>query len=120
MIVGLNDYLAPATDGVHPMEHYRQCGYALPAVEASATFHAPLRAGDRIAIETTVTECGDASLVVSFSVSKRRDTEPDSDDGERAADGTVTFVLVDDDFEPTSLPEAVHNCVAERGDSLTE
>ena len=114
VVVGLNDYFAPAvSDGTssdgHLMEHLRRDGYVLPAVVASASFESPLRAGDDVAIETAVT-AGETSLTVDFSVDRLADDE-------RAASGEVTFVLVDADFRPTPLPEAVHACVAERGDA---
>lgn len=107
VIVGLNDYFAPATDGTHPMEYYRKRGYLLPAVEASASFHSPLRAGDRATVETKVLEHGDTSLTVEFTVT--RDDEP-------AADGEVSFVFVDSEFRPASLPEEVHRCIRTRED----
>lgn len=119
VVVGLNDYFAPAAiegspgtgspkDG-HLMEHLRREGHVLPAVDASASFESPLRAGDAIAVETSVT-AGETSLTVEFSVERLSD-------GERAAGGEVTFVLVDDAFQPAPLPGAVHDCVAERGDA---
>lgn len=108
VIVGLNDYFSPATDGTHPMEYYRRAGYLLPAIEATATFYSPLRAGDDAVIETTVVEFGDSSFSVSFSVTR---------DGDLAADGEVSFVFVDDEFEPTSLPVEMHDCIRTRGDA---
>jgi acyl-CoA thioester hydrolase len=110
-VVGLNEYFAPAMDG-HLMESLRRDGYVLPAVDASGSFESPLRAGDRVAVETTVVHLGEASLTVEFEV---RRLDPD----ERAAELTVTFVLVDEGFEATPLPEAVRACVAERGDAAT-
>ncbi|MFB1066227.1 acyl-CoA thioesterase [Natrinema sp. H-ect4] len=110
VVVGLNDYFTPAVDGGHPMEAYRSDGYLLPAVEASASFHSPLRAGDGATIETTVVRIGDTSLTVAFSVTHRSS-------GEEAADGEVSFVFVDSDFEPASLPESFHDCVCNRGDA---
>lgn len=112
-IVALNDYFAPAFDGGHPMETLRRQGLVLPAVDASASFESPLRAGDTAVVETTVTEFGDASLTVAFTVDR-------VGDGRRAGRGSVTFVLVDGDFESTPLPETVRDCVAERGDIAAE
>jgi acyl-CoA thioesterase FadM len=108
VIVGLNDYFSLATDGAHPMEYYRRAGYLLPAIEAAATFQSPLRAGDDAVIETSVADYGDSSLSVSFSVTR---------DGDLAADGEVSFVFVDDEFEPTSLPVEMHECIRTRGDA---
>lgn len=105
VIIGLNDYLSLATDGHHPMEYYRKRGFLLPAVEADAAFYSPLRAGDRITIETTVPEHGTASLTVGFAISRAQ---------ELVADGEVTFVFVNDDFEPTSLPEEIQQCIRTR------
>jgi len=107
-VVGLNDYFAPAMDG-HLMESLRRDGHVLPAVDASGSFESPLRAGDRVEVETTVTRLGEASLTTAFDV-RRAET------AERAADLTVTFVLVDEGFEATPLPAAMRACVAERGD----
>lgn len=109
-VVGLNDYFSPAVDGGYPMEAYRRRGYVLPAVETSASFHSPLRAGDDVTIETTVTHAGESSLGVAVEVGRL-------DDGELAADLEVTFVLVDETFEPAALPDAIHECVRDRGDA---
>lgn len=109
VVVGLNDYLSPAFADGHPMDRLRRDGYVLPAVDASASFESPLRAGDVAVVETTVTG-GETSLGVEFSVTRVAD-------GERVAEGAVTFVLVDDDFEPAPLPDAVHACIRERGDA---
>lgn len=108
VVVGLNDYFAPAADG-HLMEHLRADGYVLPAVDASASFESPLRAGDAIAVETAV-DPGETSLTAAFSVERLAE-------GERAAGGEVTFVLVDDAFRPAPLPDAVRACVRDRGDA---
>ena len=110
VIVGLNDYFRPAADGEHPMEVYRKAGYLLPAVDASASFYSPLRAGDVATLETTVVDVGTSSLSVSFEI-----TRPSND--ERVADGEVSFVFVDDAFEATPLPDAFLDCVRERGDA---
>lgn len=110
VVVGLNDYFAPAGDDGHLMDTLRREGFVLPAVEASASFHSPLRAGDTAQIETTVTNSGDTSLTVSFTVTR-------ADDEATAATGKVTFVLVDQDFKPTPLPEEIRQCVRARGDS---
>ena len=113
VIVGLNDYFAPAVDGAHPMETLRNEGLVLPAVDASASFEAPLRAGETAVIETTVTHLGEASLTVEFTVER-------GEDGVRAGKGSVTFVLVDENFESTPLPDAFRECIAERGDADEE
>ena len=109
-VVGLNDYFSPAVDGGYPMEQYRNRGYVLPAVETTASFHSPLRAGDDIAIETTVTQVGDASVTVAFEVVRLAD-------GKLAANVEVTFVLVDEEFEPAAFPEEIHDCIRDRGDA---
>lgn len=109
VIVGLNEYFRPATDGEHPMEAYRKQGYLLPAVEASASFHSPLRAGDVATLETTVVDSGTASLTVSFTMTR-------DSNGERVAEGDVSFVFVDDAFETAPLPGEIHRCIRERGD----
>lgn len=110
VIVGLNDYFRPAADGEHPMEAYRKAGYLLPAVEASASFYSPLRAGDEAILETTVIESGTSSLTVAFMIAR---VETD----ERVAQGEVSFVFVDETFEATPLPEEIHDCIRERGDA---
>lgn len=107
VVVGLNDYFAPAVDGGHPMESLRQDGHALPAIDASASFESPLRAGETAHVETAVT-AGRTSLTDEFAVVRP--------DGDRVATGEVTFVLVDGSFEPTPLPDAFVDCVRERGD----
>jgi len=108
VVVGLNDYFRPADD--HLMETLRRDGHTLPAVDATATFERPLRAGGTARVETIVT-AGETSLTVEFTV---RD-----EDGQRAASGEVRFVLVDGQFEPTPLPDRVRECVRERGDGTT-
>jgi acyl-CoA thioester hydrolase len=107
-VVALNDYFAPAMDG-HLMESLRRDGQVLPAVDASGSFESPLRAGDRVEIETTVTALGESSLTVAFEVRR-------AESGDCAATLEVTFVLVDGAFEATPLPAAMRACVAERGD----
>ncbi|MXV60576.1 acyl-CoA thioesterase [Natronorubrum sp. JWXQ-INN-674] len=110
VIVGLNDYFSPATGGDHPMESYRKEGYLLPAVEASASFHSPLRAGDAATLETTVVDSGTASLTIEFAIARVAD-------GEHVADGEVSFVFVDEAFEAAPLPPEIHECIRERGDT---
>lgn len=110
VIVGLNDYFSQATDGEHPMESYRKDGYLLPAVEASASFHSPLRAGDTALLETTVVDSGTSSLTMAFTI-----VRPSTD--ERVADGEVSFVFVDETFEATPLPDDMRECIRERGDA---
>lgn len=109
-IVGLNDYFAPAAGDGHPMESLRRDGYTLPAVDASAHFEAPLRAGDAAVVETEVTDLGESSLTLSFAVRR-------ASDGVVAGAGEVTFVLVDEAFESSPLPDALRDCVVERGDA---
>jgi len=109
-VVGLNDYFAPAFDGAHPMESLRTRGITLPAVDASASFSAPLRAGDVAVVETTVRSVGETSITLGFDVER-------AGDGRRVAEGEVTFVLVDERFEPTPVPEPVRECVRSRGDA---
>jgi len=104
-VVALNDYFRPVA-GENLMEHLRREGYVLPAVDASASFESPLRAGETARVESTV-EAGEASLTLSYEVVR-------AEDGRRAATCEVTFVLVDGAFEPAPLPEAVHATVAER------
>lgn len=104
-VVGLNAYFAPAAG--HLMKHLRHEGYALPAVDASASFEAPLRAGDVARVGTAVADLGESSLTVGFVVER-------ADNGTHAAEGEVTFVLVDDDFTPSALPESVRACVRQR------
>lgn len=109
VIIGVNEYFSLATGGRHPMEYYRTRGYLLPAVEAEASFSLPLRAGDAATIETSVPECGEASLTVDFAITR----------GESAvADGRVTFVFVDEDFEPTRIPDEMRECIRAREDDM--
>lgn len=110
VVVGLNEYFEPAFDGGHPMEALRARGLTLPAVDASAAFRAPLRAGETAVVTTTVSALGEASLTLEFDVGR-------SSDGRLAAEGEVTFVLVDAGFESTPFPEPVRECVDGRGDA---
>lgn len=109
-VVALNDYFRPALDGDHPMEALRAEGLTLPAVDANASFEAPLRAGDTAVVTSTVRSLGRSSLTFGFEVER-------DGDGQRTADGDVTFVLVDGGFEATPLPESVRDCVRDRGDA---
>lgn len=108
-IVALNEYFAPAFEGGHPMEALRRESLVLPAVDASASFESPLRAGDEVVVETTVTALGDASMTVAFELTR-------SAAGPPVASLEVTFVLVDDAFEATSLLTPMRECVDTRGD----
>ena len=91
------------------MERLRADGLVLPAVEASASFESPLRAGDEVVVDSAVTHIGEASLTLAFRVAT-------GDSGAVAAAGEVTFVLVDETWSSTRLPEAMRSCVADRGD----
>lgn len=106
-VTGLNAYFEPVAP--HLMDHLRREDLVLPAVDCSASFSAPLRAGETARIETTVEDVGTSSLACSFLVTRAAD-------GEQAADGEVTFVLVDQAFEPCALPDEVRACAVERGD----
>jgi len=111
VVVGVNAYFAPAVAAAgHLMESLRRDGYVLPAVEASASFTAPLRAGETARVEIAVTDCGETSLTVAFAVAR-------ADAGEPAASGSVTFVLVDGEFAPSPLPASIRECIRERGDA---
>ena len=109
-IVGLNEYFAPAFDGGHAMERFRKDGHALPAVEASASFRSPLRAGDRVTIETTIVDVGESSFTAASVVRRSGEAEP-------AASLDVSFVFVDEAFESQPLPAAMRDCIERRGDS---
>lgn len=108
VVVGVNDYFAPAVEDGHLMESLRKEGYLLPAVETAASFESPLRAGDTARIEMDVT-AGNTSLAAEFVITRAGDEE-------RLAAGEVTFVLVNQDFDPVPLPEAVHECIRDRSD----
>ena len=110
VVVGLNDYFAPAFDGGHPMEALRARGLTLPAVDADASFSAPLPAGDTAVVTTEVWALGETSLTLGFDVGRLGDGRP-------VAEGEVTFVLVDERFEPTPVPEPMRECVRSRGDA---
>lgn len=103
-VVGLNTYFEPFVD--HLMEYLRGEGRKLPAVDASTSFEAPLRAGDHARLETQV-EAGESSLTAEYTVERRRDAV-------HVADMTVTFVLVDNEFESVALPDSVREYVRER------
>jgi acyl-CoA thioester hydrolase len=106
-VVGLNaDFGADE----HLMNSLRRDGYVLPTVEAAGSFEAPLRAGDTAQVETTVIAVGEASLSVSVTVERAGDGDP-------AATVEATFVLVDESFEATPLPEWMRACVEARGDA---
>lgn len=107
-VVGLNAYFEPVAP--HLMKWLRDRGYVLPSVEASASFEAPLRAGDIASVETTVETVGTSSFTAAFEVTR-------AEDDVQAARGQVAFVLVDETFEPASLPEAVRTLVRERSGS---
>lgn len=104
-VVGLNAYFEPASE--HLMESFRTNGYRFPAVDASASFESPVRAGDTVRVGAAVSKLGEASLTVEFAVER-------AGDGTDVADGMVTFVRVDENFEPAPLPEWVRDCIRER------
>lgn len=113
--VALNDYFAPAFDGDHPMESLRQDGLVLPAVDASASFESPLSAGDDVVVASAVTTLGESSLAFAFRVDGASGSTRASGGGP-VASGTVTFVLVDEDWAATPLPDSMRECVGDRGD----
>jgi acyl-CoA thioester hydrolase len=108
-VVGLNEYFGTGRESEHLMDSLRRDGYVLPAVEASGSFDAPLYAGDTARVRTTVEHFGETSLTVSFRVTR-------SEDGEHVASVEVSFVLVDDTFEPAALPESMRERIEARGD----
>lgn len=101
LVVALNDYFSPVSN--HLMEQLRADGYVLPVAEASASFTAPLRAGDMAQVKTDV-DAGETSLTVAFSIVRESDETT-------AVEGDATFILVNDDFEPVPLPEFVRECI---------
>ncbi len=109
-IVGLNAYFEPAFEEEHPMAALHERGFTLPAVSASADFVSPLRAGETAGVETTIAAMGDTSLTAEFTVERREDAT-------LAAQGELSLVVVDEEFEATSVPAAVRECVATRGDA---
>ena len=106
-VVGLNTYFEPIQP--HLMDYFRTKNKVLPAVDCSASFSSPLRAGETARVETSVSEVGTSSLTCVFNVVR-------VEDGIEAATGRVTFVLVNQAFEAVSLPDAVVQCVQERDD----
>ena len=107
-VVGLNAYFEPIAP--HFMQWLRDRKYVLPSVEASASFKAPLRAGDTAAVETTVETVGTSSFTATFEIERVGDDV-------QVARGRVAFVLVDETFDPASLPDEVHTLVRERAES---
>jgi acyl-CoA thioester hydrolase len=107
-VVGLNAYFEPIAP--HFMQWLRDRKYVLPSVEASASFEAPLRAGDTAAVETTVETVGTSSFTATFEIGRVGDDV-------QVARGRVAFVLVDETFDPASLPDEVHTLVRERAES---
>lgn len=101
-VVGINDHVDAAD---HLMERLRDGGHVLPVVEADADFAAPLRAGDTAVVATTVASVGESSFTPAFEVRR-------SADDVVAATGSATFVLVDDGFEATPLPDWLRDALA--------
>lgn len=106
-VVALNDYFQPVFP--HLMEELRNTKRVLPAVETSASFASPLRAGDIATVETEV-KAGDSSLTAKFTVIQKSS-------GEKAAEGMTVFVLVNDEFEPVPLPDELLDHVAAKAGS---
>ena len=106
-VIGLNTYFEPFQP--HLMDYLRTNNKVLPAVDCSASFSSPLRAGETERVETAVTETGTSSMTCVFNVVR-------VEDDIEVAIGRVTFVLVDQNFEAVPLPDAVVQCVRERGD----
>ena len=106
-VVGLNAYFEPVQP--HLMDHLRTEDRVLPAVDCSASFSSPLRAGETARVKSTVIEMGTSSLTCTFDVIR-------AEDGIETATGRVTFVLVDLNFDAEPLPDAVQECVRKRGD----
>lgn len=108
-VAGFADYLDPVD---HVFESLRQGGYVLPSVDVNASFEEPLRAGDAAIVETRITQFGEASLTAAFRAHR-------ADGYTLTATGAVTFVLVDENFEPTPLPDEWRAIVAEQEDSTS-
>lgn len=79
--------------------------YGMPAVEASARYHAPCRYDDPIVVITRLEEL--RSRTVSFAYEVRRDT-----DGALLATGRTVHVCVDGGGKPCRIPEGVRLALA--------
>jgi 4-hydroxybenzoyl-CoA thioesterase len=84
----------------------------LPAVKLEAEFHAPLRYGDVVAIETTVAKVGNKSAVFVYRMRRKRD-------GELAAELRHTVVTTDlDRLQSCAMPADVRAALEAHRDGV--
>lgn len=76
---------------------------AMPIVEVDASYHAPIRYGDRVTVDITP-DPGDTSLRLEYVGTR-------GEDGTRLFDLTETRVTIDasdyDDFRPIPIPDPI-------------
>jgi acyl-CoA thioester hydrolase len=100
--VGRSEYYRTVV-GEEPGDFFRRFG--MPAVEASARYHAPCRYDDAIVVATRLAEVKSRALRFEYEV--RRE-----DDGTLLATGQTTHVCVDGSGKPCRIPEPLHQALA--------
>ncbi len=73
-------------------------GVKVPVVNVDVDFRAPVKAGDRLTIQVTVSRLGTSSMCFRFQAFEQAT-------GKLVAEGDVTRVTVDDAFEATPIPK---------------
>jgi acyl-CoA thioester hydrolase len=79
-------------------------GVRVPVVNVDVDFKAPMGSGDRLQIHLSVRELGGSSMTFHFDT---RDARQD----QTVVEGTVTRVTVDDDFQPTEIPDPIREAL---------
>jgi len=86
--------------GVEYLE-WTQRGIHLPVVDVAVRYRKSVRFDERLAVETTLTELGRATVTFTYRVLRDRPS------GELVADGSSMLVCVGDDRVPKRIPDDV-------------
>lgn len=81
----------------------REFNLKVPVVNVDVDFKKPMEAGDRLAIQVSITKLGRSSMTFHY-----RAVDQDED---TVAEGTHTRVTVDEDFQPTPIPKALREAL---------
>jgi 4-hydroxybenzoyl-CoA thioesterase len=86
----------------------------LPAVKSECDFRAPLRFGDFVRVELTVSRLGTRSIHFHYRLFRLADERPPAPGDEPAAEGRVVCVMTDlDRFASVDIPEDLRSLMLE-------
>ncbi len=76
----------------------------MPIVEASCQYRAPARFGDILELNTTLKGIGEKNITFEFNLFRK-------DDGKLIAKGSITHVIVDENWRSIEIPEELKKLI---------